>query len=127
MNLDIAAILIPLLPLLSFVVIGLSGKHMSHKMGGIIATTAILASLALSLVVAKQYFFDFGKVNDVYQPHIAFNAQWLVFNSSLSINFGAILDPISVMMLVVVTAISSMVHIYSIGYMHGDERYKYFY
>ncbi|WP_320051729.1 NADH-quinone oxidoreductase subunit L [uncultured Acetobacteroides sp.] len=127
MNLDIAAILIPLLPLLSFVVIGLSGKHMGQKMGGIIATTAILASLALSLVIAKQYFFDFGKVNGVYLPHIALNTQWLVFNSSLSINFGAILDPISVMMLVVVTAVSSMVHIYSVGYMHGEERYKNYY
>lgn len=127
MNLDIAVILIPLLPLLSFVVIGLSGKLMGHKMGGIIATTAILASLALSLVVAKQYFFEFGKVNDIYQPHVVFNLKWLVFNSSLGINFGAILDPISVMMLIVVTAISSMVHIFSVGYMHGEERFKNYY
>lgn len=127
MNMDIAAILIPLLPLLSFVVIGLSGKFMGQKMGGIIATTAIIASLVLSLVVAKEYFFDLGKVNGAYLPHIAFDLKWLVFNSSLSINFGAILDPISVMMLVVVTSISTMVHLFSVGYMHGEERYKNYY
>ncbi len=127
MNMDIAAILIPLLPLLSFVVIGLSGKLMGQKMGGIIATTAIIASLVLSLVVAKMYFFDLGKVNGVYLPQIAFDLKWLVFNSSLSINFGAILDPISVMMLVVVTSISTMVHLFSVGYMHGEERYKNYY
>ncbi|WP_047444921.1 NADH-quinone oxidoreductase subunit L [Alistipes sp. ZOR0009] len=127
MNLDIATILIPLLPLLSFVIIGLAGKRMGNKMGGVIATTAILASLALALFVAKGYFFDFGKVNGAYAPHIAFDVKWLVFNSALSINFGAILDPISVMMLIVVTAISSMVHIFSVQYMHGEERYKNYY
>lgn len=127
MNLDIATILIPLLPLLSFVIIGLAGKRMGNKMGGVIATTAILASLALALFVAKGYFFDFGKVNGAYAPHIAFDVKWLVFNSALSINFGAILDPISVMMLIVVTTISSMVHIFSVQYMHGEERYKNYY
>ena len=124
---DFATALIPLLPLLSFLVIGLSGRHMGQKMGGIIATTAILASLALSLWVANGYFFDFGKVDGIYRPHVAFDASWLVFNSSLSINMGAILDPISVMMLIVVTSVSSMVHIYSIQYMHGEERYKNFF
>jgi NADH-quinone oxidoreductase subunit L len=127
MNLDIATILIPLLPLLSFVIIGLAGKRMGNKMGGVIATTAILASLALALFVAKGYFFDFGKVNGAYAPHIAFDVKWLVFNSALSINFGAILDPISVVMLIVVTTISSMVHIFSVQYMHGEERYKNYY
>lgn len=124
---DIAAILIPLLPLLSFLIIGLTGRRMGHKMGGIIATTAILASLALSLIIAKSYFFDFGKVNGVYLPHTCFDVKWLVFNQSLSINLGAILDPISVMMLVVVTAISSMVHIFSVQYMHGEDRFKNYY
>lgn len=127
MNLDIATILIPLLPLLSFLIIGLAGRNMGQKMGGIIATGAILISLALSLFVAKGYFFDFGKMNGAYAPHIAFDVKWLVFNSSLSINFGAILDPISVMMLVVVTSISSMVHIFSVQYMHGEERFKNYY
>lgn len=124
---DIAAILIPLLPLLSFVIIGLTSKHIGHKLSGAIATAAILTSLALSLVVAKEYFFDLGRVNGAYAPHIAFNLRWLTFNSSLGIDLGAILDPISVMMLVVVTSISSMVHIYSFGYMHGEERFKNYY
>jgi NADH-quinone oxidoreductase subunit L len=49
---------------------------------------------------------------------------WLEFAPGLSIDMGVMLDPISVMMLVVVTFISLMVHIYSLSYMKGEERYS---
>ncbi len=115
--------LIPLLPLATFVLLGLFGRKYFNKSSGIIGTTSLLASTILSLYVAYQYFFVDGKVNGVYQQIIAFKYQWLNFSPDVSIDMGAILDPISVMMIVVVSFISLMVHIFSLGYMKGEERF----
>ncbi|QEC66441.1 NADH-quinone oxidoreductase subunit L [Panacibacter ginsenosidivorans] len=119
--------LIPLLPLAGFVVIGLWGKKYLSKVSGIIGTLILLTITALSFVTAYQYFFVDGKANDVYQPIIAFDYTWLRFSDNLSIDMGIILDPISVMMLVVVGFVSLMVHIFSLGYMKGEERFATYY
>lgn len=119
--------LIPLLPLLGFVLLGLFGKSAFKKSGGIIGTTLLLASCAITLYTAYEYFFVYGKVNGVYQKIVALDHQWLTFNDNLSINIGILLDPISVVMLVVVTFVSLMVHIYSLGYMKGEERFSTYY
>lgn len=116
--------LIPLLPLISFLLLGLFGRSAFKKTAGIFATTLLLASCAIALYTAYEYFFVHGKVNGVYQKMVAFNYNWLAFNDSLSINIGILLDPISVVMLVVVTFISLMVHIYSLGYMKGEDRFS---
>ena len=71
--------LIPLLPLVTFVLLGLFGRKYFNKSSGIIGTTSLLASTALSLYVAYQYFFVDGKVNGVYQQIIAFKYNWLTF------------------------------------------------
>ena len=68
-----------------------------------------------------------GKINDSYQTLIPLKYTWLSFSDSLSIDMGIILDPISVMMLVVVTFVSLMVHIFSLGYMKGEERFGTYY
>jgi NADH-quinone oxidoreductase subunit L len=119
--------LIPLLPLAAFVVLGLFGRKYFKTSSGLIGTTALLASTVLSLYTAYQYFFVSGKVNGVYQKITAFNFQWLEFSPGVSIDMGAIIDPISVMMLVVVTFVSLMVHIFSLGYMKGEERFATYY
>lgn len=119
--------LIPLLPLLSFVLLGLFGKSAFKKPAGIIGTMLLLASCAIALYAAYDYFFVYGKVNGAYQKFVALDYQWLVFTDSLSINVGILLDPISVVMLVVVTLVSLMVHIYSLGYMKGEERFATYY
>jgi len=119
--------LIPLLPLAAFVVLGLWGKKYLSKIAGIIGTLILLAITILSFITAYQYFFIEGKANDVYQPIIAFDYTWLRFTDNLSINMGIILDPISVMMLVVVSFVSLMVHIFSLGYMKGEERFATYY
>ncbi|MFX8762476.1 NAD(P)H-quinone oxidoreductase subunit F, partial [Acinetobacter baumannii] len=56
-----------------------------------------------------------------------FKYTWLSFSDTVSIDMGALLDPISVMMLVVVTFVSLMVHIFSLGYMKGEDRYSTYY
>lgn len=117
-------ILIPLLPLAGFIVLGLFGRKYTGKASGLIATVLLLLSTALALLTAYAYFFVNGKSDGIYQAIIPVNVTWLRFTDALSINMGITLDPIAVMMLVVVTFISLMVHLYSIGYMKGEERFS---
>jgi NADH-quinone oxidoreductase subunit L len=127
-NLDATYIaLIPLLPLASFVILGLFGRKYFKSFSGILGTTSLFVSALLSVITAYQYFFVSGKVDGVYQKIIALKYTWLQFSPNVSIDMGIILDPISVMMLVVVTFVSLMVHIYSLGYMKGEERFPTFY
>ena len=119
--------LIPLLPLAGFVILGLWGKKYLSKVSGALGTLILLAITLLSFYTAYNYFFVDGQVNDIYQPIIAFDYTWLRFSDNLSIDMGIILDPISVMMLVVVSFVSLMVHIFSLGYMKGEERFATYY
>ena len=119
--------LIPLLPLAGFLLLGLFGRKYFKKSAGIIGTLLLLASTVLALYTAYEYFFVFGKVDGIYQKFVPFNYIWLEFSKGVSIDMGILLDPISVMMLVVVTFVSLMVHIYSLGYMKGEERFSTFY
>jgi NADH-quinone oxidoreductase subunit L len=125
---------IPLLPLAGFVLLGLSGKRHQPEGGqkfknfsGIFGCLVMLVATALALYAACNYFFVDGKLNGVYQTITPVKYTWLSFSSALSIDMGIILDPISVMMLVVVTFVSLMVHIFSLGYMKGEERFSTYY
>ncbi len=120
-------ILIPLLPLLSFLLISLIGRKAFPTLCGALGTLAIFSSFLISADVAYNYFFAVGKVNGVYQAIEAVKVNWLDFGNGVSINMGIFLDPISVMMICVVTFISTMVHFYSLGYMKGEERYATYY
>jgi len=117
-------ILIPLLPLVSFLLLGFIGKKLPGSTSGMIGVLSLLVSAFLSVFTAYQYFFIDGKVNGVYQSIIPIDYQGLTFTETLSINMGVMLDPVSVMMLVVVTFVSLMVHIFSLGYMKGEDRYS---
>ncbi|MEQ1799800.1 MAG: NADH-quinone oxidoreductase subunit L [Lacibacter sp.] len=119
--------LIPLLPLAGFVLLGLFGRKYFNSSAGIIGTGLLLISTVLSLYTAYQYFLVDGKVGDTYQTITALKFTWLSFSDTVSIDMGIILDPISVMMLVVVTVVSLMVHIFSLGYMKGEERFATYY
>jgi NADH-quinone oxidoreductase subunit L len=119
--------LILLLPLAAFVLLGLFGRKYFKQSAGIIATILLLVSTLLAIYTAYGYFFEYGKMEDVYQKLIPLKYTWLQFSEGLSIDMGILLDPISAMMLVVVTFISLMVHIYSLGYMKGDERFATYY
>src|SRR5205823_9419946 len=119
--------LVPLLPLASFVLLGLFGKKYLKKFSGIVGCTVLLISTVLSLYTAYNYFFIDGRVNGTYPTLIPVNFAWLNFSASLSIDMGIILDPISVMMIVVVSFVSLMVHVFSLGYMKGEERFGTYY
>src|SRR6187399_462643 len=119
--------LIPLLPLAGFLLLGIFGRRYLKNSSGIIGTGLLLVSAVLSLYTAYNYFFVDGKVGDSYQTITAIKFTWLSFSENVSIDMGIILDPISVMMLVVVTFVSLMVHIFSLGYMKGEERFPTYY
>lgn len=115
--------LIPLLPLLSFLLLGLFGKKIFKERAGWFASACMLLVTLLSLSIAWSYFFYYGKINGVYQAFIPIDLPWLEFSKGMSIRMGALIDPISVMMLVVVSFVSLMVHVYSLEYMKGESRY----
>ncbi|MFZ2282445.1 MAG: NADH-quinone oxidoreductase subunit L, partial [Lutibacter sp.] len=118
-------ILIPLIPLALFVILGLFSKKIPASISGWLGSLGLGTSFALSLYTAYHYFMD-GKLEGVYQTFI-YKQTWLVFTDKLHIDLGVLIDPISVMMMVVVTTISFMVHLYSRGYMHGDDGYTRFF
>lgn len=120
-------LLIPLLPLAGFLLLGLFGKKHIKNSSGIIGTVLLLGSTILSFYTAYGYFFVYGKVGGAYEKIIALQYTWLEFSKGFSIDMGIVLDPIAVMMLVVVSFISLMVHIYSLAYMKGEERFPVYY
>ena len=127
MNYSSYIALIPLLPFAGFLLLGIFGRRYLKNSSGIIGTGLLLVSAVLSLYTAYNYFFVDGKVGDSYQTITAIKFTWLSFSENVSIDMGIILDPISVMMLVVVTFVSLMVHIFSLGYMKGEERFPTYY
>ena len=116
-------ILIPILPLLSFIILGLTGKSYA-KHAGVIGTLLLLTSLFVSLYCASTYFSSGAGAYIASKP-IEF--PWLIFANGLSIHLGVLQDPISMMMIIVVTLISTLVHIFSLTYMKGEERFHIYY
>src|SRR5204863_8223567 len=120
-----AIALIPLLPLAGFLLLGLFGKKYFKNASGIIATILLLISTVLAIYVAYNYFVHSNV--GFYPKEVPLRFTWLKFSDSLSIEMGILLDPISAMMIVVVTFVSLMVHIYSLAYMKGEERFPVYY
>ena len=121
------AFLILLLPFLSFLVLGLAGMKMKKQVAAIIGTVLMGCVFAMSLYTAYEYFFAVGRdaSTGLYPTVTVFNFTWLKFTELLTFNIGFRLSPISVLMLIVITTVSFMVHIYSFGYMaERDENYK---
>jgi NADH-quinone oxidoreductase subunit L len=111
----------------AFIIVGLFGNRLKPILAGSISTIAIIFTAVISYATAYQYFFKAGMVDGRYIMMIPFQYEWLKFADTLAINMGIMIDPISVMMMVVVTTISSMVHIYSFGYMKGEKGFERYY
>ncbi len=120
-------ILIPLLPLFMFLLLGLAGHKLKPKLSGLLGTFGLGIITVLSYFTAYKYFFTSEKIEEAYQKITAVNITWLQFTDKLHIDMGILLDPISVMMLVVITTVSFMVHIYSLGYMKGEVGFERFF
>ena len=110
--------LIPLFPLISFILLVLFGRKLKEG-AAYVGIAALLASFVLAVLV----FFE--RLGEGAENYIR-NIQWLTVGDK-AISVGFEVNELNAMMLFVVTMISLMVHIYSKGYMHGDERFPVFY
>ena len=112
------ALLVPLLPLIGFLINGLFGKFLPKSVTGWIAALAILGSFICSVTL-------FNGLNSTSSLNIdIFN--WIAF-SKINITFGFLIDTLTITMLLVVTGIGFLIHLYSIGYMHDDEGFTRFF
>jgi len=114
--------LIPALPFLSFLLIAFVTKR-SKGLSSTVSILAILTALGLACAIALGLIQSGAEL--VEHPVIV-NVNWLNIGG-LKIDFGTVVDPLSTMMLFVVTLVASMVQIYSLGYMHGDKGWSRYY
>ena len=109
--------LIPLLPFAAFLLVGLGG-HWIKDRAHWIAVPAVVGSLLLSLAA----FREAASGDPITVPLYT----WLT-SGDLSIHLGLSIDRLTAVMLILVTVVSSLVHIYTIGYMHGEKGYARFF
>jgi NADH-quinone oxidoreductase subunit L len=112
--------LIPMLPFAGFLLNGLFGSRLSKP---VVTAIAILASLGSLLVVLADFGTSFRP--DVL-PHVETYGHWITAGT-LHIDFSFVLDQLSLVMLLIITGVGFLIHIYSVGYMHDDPGYaRYF-
>ena len=112
--------LMPLFPLVGFVLLVAFGKRMNERTAGIIGTTAVAAAF---VVAAASFVALLGTANrEVTQSLFT----WIPVGS-LQVKVSFLLDPLSVTMVLFVTFISALIHLYSMGYMHGERDYTKFF
>ena len=123
-------ILILALPFTMFLILGIGGVKMPRKLAGIIGICANCALMTCCYIVAMTYFFSGSEafiVDGIRQQLQLFDVTWLAFTERMVVNIGFLLDPISAMMLVVISTISFMVHLYSWGYMEHEPGFQRYY
>ncbi|MBR6432397.1 MAG: NADH-quinone oxidoreductase subunit L, partial [Muribaculaceae bacterium] len=124
------------IPLFMFFFLGLAGVKMGRKLTGWLGVIGMLITTILAYGVALTYFFGTGQgqvaADGARQAVVVFNPDWLSFTKELVVRMGIMLDPIAAMMLIVITTVSMMVHLYSIGYMsdhhgHAEKGFQRYY
>lgn len=120
-------ILILILPMLSFLILGIGGKWFKPTIAGALGTLSLGLVTILSYITAWQYFTMPRLADGTFEKLMPYNFTWLRFTETLHFDLGILLDPISVMMLVVISTVSLLVHIYSLGYMKGEKGFQRYY
>jgi len=115
------AYIIPFLPLLSFFINIAVGKRLPRK-GDWVSLATIAAGLAMSIGI-------FIEVFQAYDPNFKYHVvlPWIGVADRAVFNTGILIDNLTAVMLLVVTIVSTLVHLFSIGYMHGDPKYNRFF
>ena len=110
------------MPFIGFLINGTMGKKLGDKAVGVIGSAAIGIAFALSIAAFIELIG-----HDAHHRIIDVNYFTWLTAGKLEIPFGMLLDPLSAVMILVVTGVSFLIHIYSTGYMHGDPGYpRYF-
>jgi NADH-quinone oxidoreductase subunit L len=115
------AYLIPILPLASFFINIAVGKRLPRK-GDWLSLATIATALAMSIAI-------FYEVFQAYDPNFRYHIvyPWITIGDRALFNTGILIDNVTAVMLLVVTIVSTLVHLFSVGYMHGDPRYNRFF
>ncbi|CAN5312757.1 NADH-quinone oxidoreductase subunit L [soil metagenome] len=109
--------LIPILPLIGFLIIAFAGKKLSKSLVSIIGCGSVLAAFALSLGI----FFQLHGSSQVVKMMDWFSV------GRINIDFSFLIDPLSVLFMLIITGIGFLIHVYSTGYMKDDEKYDRFF
>ena len=114
--------LVPALPLTGFLLIVLLGRRFGEPLAGIIAT--IMTASSFAVVVGA--FFDLLSRTEEERHHVVTLFSWLPVGS-LHVDLALLADPLSITMALFITGIGTLIHLYAIGYMHGDPKFPKFF
>lgn len=112
--------LVPLLPLIGFLTIGLGGKNLSKSIVGTLGSGVILAAFILSIGI-------FFQLKGQAEKSVTIDLFSWITAGKLSIPFSFLVDPLSSLFLLIITGIGFLIHVYSAGYMHDDEGFSRFF
>src|ERR1700716_1361415 len=114
--------LIPALPLFGFLVLLVAGRKLGEPVAGWVATLMWGGAFAASVAVLIGLFTE---------PEHERRFQQVLFDwlpvGNLKVQLGFLVDPLSVTMVLFITGVGALIHLYSIGYMHGDPKYSKFF
>ncbi len=114
--------LIPALPLAGFLILMVFGRRLGEPAAGWLASATVGLSFVVSLIVFAGLLNEPEEEREFTQ--VLF--EWIPVGS-LRVDVGFLVDPLSMAMVVFVTGIAALIHVYSIGYMHGDEKFSKFF
>jgi NADH-quinone oxidoreductase subunit L len=114
--------LIPVFPLAGFVLLLLFGRRLGEPVAGYLATVLVAASFVVSVIV----FFQLLALDTADRSRIDIVYTWLPVGT-LRVDLAFLADPLSIIMCMFVTGIGALIHLYSIGYMHGDPKFSKFF
>ncbi len=120
-DIKILIALVPILPLVGFLLVSLNNKRFVHGVTSIIACGSVFASFGISVSLFIQLL--------IAPEGTEFNVTLFNWISAggFSASFSFLIDPLSSLMLLIITGVGFLIHVYSIGYMHGDEGYNRFF
>ena len=114
--------LIPLMPLIGFALLLVGGRRMGEPRAGRLATAAVAASFAASVLTFIGLLGLEGE-----ERSVTFTLFSWVPAGDLSVDVSFLADPLSITMALFITGVSTLIHLYSLGYMHGDENFSKFF
>ena len=114
--------LIPAFPLAGFLLILLFGRRLGQPGSGYLASTMVLASF----VVSVGAYVDMLSMDEHDRTHVETLFSWVPVDS-LQIDMAFLADPLSIVMCLFVTGIAFLIHLFAIGYMHGDPKFSKFF
>ncbi|MBL8008217.1 MAG: NADH-quinone oxidoreductase subunit L [Ignavibacteria bacterium] len=115
--------LVTLLPFIGFLFSGLIGSKLKNeKITGLISTLAVFTPFVIGLLTLSELLSLDSESRSIILTYY----NWITAGS-FSLNYSYLVDPLSITMVLVVTGVGSLIHVYSIGYMHGDRGFAKFF